>query len=168
MNWYKISQSNDFLDDLFQDVKSRKEISRDPPKVENVTLELYRGCYIDPAKLNQPSIILSPKNSEQGLLWFTHKLINSYNPLEYVQGRGNFILTYPLQCKRHMQTVRYDDGSTYDIVPEIAYGEATDNHQFYMGYELPEGWLFSYKYEKFIVCNHDLTITPDMLKPQSV
>lgn len=160
MNWLqKISQHP--LDDLFND--TRQEVSRDPPTVANVILKLYRGFDADMSKLERSGsgYVLSPRKCEQGALWFTHNLINGYDPIEYVSGRGKYILTYPLQCKKHSQTIHFDDGSTYDNTPQeiLDKSEPTENCPFYAGYELPPGWFFSYKTEKFIICTVPITIT---------
>jgi hypothetical protein len=113
-------------------------------------------------------MVLSPHKSEQGLIWFTHKLINGYDPIEYVTGRGKYLLTYPLDCVRHIQRKVFDDGSHYDAIPQeiLDATDPTSNSRFYMGVELPEGWVFSYKMEKFIGCGIELLVSPDMVTQQ--
>jgi hypothetical protein len=159
------------FDDLFGPDKERPTIvSTSEPQQAKYTLELYRGFDVDVDQLERRGkyYILSPKRSEQGLIWFTHKLIQGYNPIEYVQGRGSHILTYPLQCIRHFQTIKWSDGSTSTSIPQeiLDATEPTQNGRYHMGIELPPGWVFSYKYEKFIGCSVELQITPDMLTPQ--
>lgn len=174
MNWYKAAQQTQKLpriqDDAFGDFFNeppRKEVSRDSPKTTSVTLTLYRGFDVDVNKLQRSGqgYVLSPSKSEQGAMWFTHKLIRGYDPIQYVQGRGSHLLTYPLQCVKHSQTIHYSDGSTYDTIPEEIQQqtEGTDNCRFYAGYELPDGWYFSYKNEKFIICTVPITVAPNMI-----
>ena len=154
------------FDDLFN-VPNRTEVKRDPPKVTPVALKLYRGFDADMNKLQKVDngYLLSPHKCEQGGLWFTHQMINGYDPLEYISGRGKYVLTYPLQCKKHTEVIHYDDGSTYEHTPEEISNksEPTEDCPFYAGYELPPGWFFSYKMEKFIICKVPITVTPDMI-----
>ena len=178
MNWYKSSQQTKLPpieDDWgYEALKKepRKEVSRDAPKKQSVTLLLYRGFDVDLNTLQRSgeNYILSPSKSEQGAMWFTHKLIRGYDPVEYVTGRGSHILTYPLQCTKHSQTIHYSDGSTYDAIPEeiLQQTEGTENCRFYAGYELPQGWFFSYKNEKFIICTIKLSVSPNMIKDNVV
>lgn len=176
MNWFKRSQTTqkEMWGDLwnaFDDIQPRQVIQTDPPASKPVTLTLYRGFNANLESLQQSggSYVLSPSRSEQGVLWFTHNLINGYNPVEYVKGRGNYLLTYPLRCKYHYQTYHYKDGSTGEQTPEeiTKQTETASNCRFYRGYELPQGWFFSYKVEKFIICDHDLIVSSHMLKPQN-
>jgi len=142
-------------------------ISISEPQQIDYTLELYRGFNVQINNLEKrgPYYILSPKKSEQGLIWFTHNLIRAYDPKEYVQGRGSHLLTYPLQCVRHLQNVKWSDGTVSTKVPEEIKELTipTDNCQYHMGIELPLGWVFSYKHEKFVGCSIEIKITPDML-----
>ena len=171
MKLSRIIEGLDF-DELFgKNDKDRPQIiSVGEPQQIDYTLELYRGFDVNLDKLEKRGkyYILSPKRSEQGLIWFTHKLIQGYDPIEYVQGRGSYILTYPLQCVRHIQTVQWSDGSSSTKIPQeiLDATEPTENGRYHMGIELPPGWVFSYKYEKFIGCSIELQITPDMLTPQ--
>jgi|19_taG_2_1085344.scaffolds.fasta_scaffold01192_5 hypothetical protein len=157
--------------DLFGDTPPRpKLVETQPPTIIPYKLDLYRGFDADMGEIDQRDgqYVLSPRKSEQGLIWFTHKLISGYDPIEYVTGRGAFLLTYPLECVRHIERKIYDDGSHHDFIPE-AILDATDptsNSQFYLGVELPDGWIFSYKMEKFIGCNTELLVTPDMITKQ--
>lgn len=166
MNWLcKISQF-DSLDKLFN-LPKKSVVRKDPPQSESHTLTLYRGFDADISKLEKRNgnYILSPHKSEQGVLWFTHDLINAYNAREYVSGRGKYILEYPLQCLKHYQRIHYNDGSHYDDIPqEISEkSEPTENCKFYRGYELPDGWFFSYKMEKFIICTIPIEVSSAMI-----
>lgn len=178
MNWYRIICAEEQLvptqklpsitDDWFSDIKPHTEVRRDVPQSRSVTLTLYRGFNVDLDKLQKSGngYLLSPAKSEQGAMWFTHKLINGYDPLRYVTGRGSHLLTYPLQCIKHYQTVHYDDGSSYEEIPEEIQSQTDglENCRFYRGYELPNGWFFSYKTEKFIICTIPIIVTADMIK----
>ena len=166
MNWLNKIVQSDMLDEMFN-TPQKVAVKTDPPQSESYTLTLYRGFDADLNKLRRSNgnYILSPHKSEQGVIWFTHALINGYDPKEYISGRGQYTLEYPLVCKRHFQRVHYDDGSHYDDIPEgiLAKSEPTENCRFYRGFELPEGWFFSYKMEKFIVCTIPLIVSPSML-----
>lgn len=157
MNWYK--KSNKALDDLFNE-PPKKTVSVDAPVAKPVTLTLYRGFDVDMSKLKRSGngYILSPERSEQGAMWF------SRNKNE-ATGRGSHLLTYPLQCIRHIQTQHYDDGSTYDLTPQEIQDKAqpTENCRFWGGLELPDGWFFSYKTQKYIICTKPLVVTQDMI-----
>lgn len=162
-----------WLENAFEDMfgdgwKNRpKVLRRDPPQAVPYTLTLYRGFNVDLDALEREGeyLVLSPKRSEQGLIWFTHNFIRGYDPIEYVKGRGEYILTYPLKCKRHIQVIHYDDGSTVDMIPQETMDKTNpyENCPFHMGIELPKGWVFSYKMEKFVGCSNKLRITRDML-----
>jgi hypothetical protein len=163
--------------DLFSDFGPRdkqpkppKVVKTQPPRTIPYHLDLYRGFDADLDSLEQRDggLVLSPRKSEQGLIWFTHKLINGYNPIEYVTGRGEYLLTYPLDCVRHVERKIYDDGSYYDAIPQVIQDvtDPTSNCKFYMGIELPEGWIFSYKMEKFIGCGIEILVSPDMITRQ--
>lgn len=165
----RISEALDF-ESMFgpdDDFKRNTIVDRGVPTQQPTVLELYRGFDVDVDSLEKQGqhLILSPDKSEQGLIWFTHNLIRGYNPKEYVQGRGSHILTYPLQCVRHIQELKWSDGSVSTTIPDEIQdlAQPTENCRYHMGYELPEGWVFSYKMEKFVGCGIKLKITPDML-----
>lgn len=149
------------LDDLFPNIKQSPVIKQEE-RVIPYTLTLYRGFNADLKDLEQDSqhYYLSPKRSEQGLLWFTHKFINGHDPLEYARNHGEWLLTYPLTVKKHIQVNTRENGEEYNSIPDYfsKFTQPTENSRFYAGIELPEGWLFSYKYEKFIGCNHKLKV----------
>jgi len=148
------------LDDMFN-TPPRKVIRKDPPTQKTVTLELYRGFDADLQALTQSGdgYILSPEKCEQGVLWFSQKIADA-------EHRGKWLLAYPLDAIRHYQRFHLEDGDYYDDIPEEirAACEPTENCRFYGGIELPEGWYFSYKVEKHIVCSVPIQISRDMLK----
>ena len=164
----KLSRTHDDWDFFGSDNTPRKKVvERQLPTTIEYNLDLYRGfdMNIDEIERRGGRLVLSPAKSEQGLIWFTHQLINGYNALEYVSGRGEFLLTYPLKCVRHIQRKIYDDGSHYDETPKkiLDATDPTSNSQLYMGIELPKGWVFSYKMEKFIGCEIELLVSPEMI-----
>jgi hypothetical protein len=167
MSWLIKAQREDFLG-LF-DEPARKVVRRDLPQSEPFQLTLYRGFSGNLDEVHRDSagrLILSPRKSEQGMIWFTHQFIRGYDPIEYAKSHGDYLLIYPLSVIRHFITIHYDDGSTYrDIPPEILERSIpTENCRFHAGIELPEGWVFSYKHEKFIGCTMELPVTEDMIQ----
>jgi len=168
MNWY-IQAKNDFLpEDVFGDdwekIKRRKIIKKDEPYYDTITLTLYRGFDADLNNLKQINgqYVLSPKKSEQGVLWFSQSR-------NVASGRGKYILEYPLEgVKKYKQKIYYDDGSTYEIIPQgILEGcRPTENCKFWAEYELPDGWLFSYKTEKHIICTKDILVSSSMIRKE--
>jgi hypothetical protein len=164
MNWYKKSQSQSFQDwfqEEMEKTKDRRMVKKDPPSSENKTIILYRGFDADLNKLQKSgsNFIFSPKKSEQGVMWFSMDR-------RVAQGRGKHILEYPLQIKKHFQVIHYSDGSTYNDIPEEIKEQEhpTENCRFWGGIELPEGWFFSYKVEKHIICSVDIIVSPNMIK----
>ena len=167
MNWYKTSQSDIFQDWFTEEMeKSKKKyiISKDAPSSKEIIVNVYRGfdANLGELKRENNNYILSPKKSEQGVIWFSRNL-------NVAKGRGEYILEYPLRLKKHFQTVRFNDGSNYEDIPEeiIEQTHPTENCRFFAGMELPEGWFFSYKTEKHIVCSIPLLIKPEMIKLDS-
>lgn len=167
---------NRILDSLVDDTKTRlskrgKIVQKETKEVP-YTLDCFRGfdLNIDALKQTGGNYVLSPQKSEQGAMWFTHKFIRGYDPIEYVSGRGEYILTYPLKCKKIFDVIRYEDGSSEERSSEEILNkvETTENCPFacYGNFclELPHGWFFSYKSEKFIICTVELHISPTMLK----
>lgn len=162
------------IDDFFsiKDWKEKQKYKiKSPPQQKNITINLYRGFnYLPPPNPNG-TYTLSPQNSEQQSLWFTHDYISrNIDPIEYAQSHGKYFLIYPLEAIKHYQTVSYkppyDNESPYTIIPEEINNltNTTENCRFYSGIELPEGWLFSYKTEKFIVSTIPIIITKDMIQ----
>jgi hypothetical protein len=168
MKLSSIRENLDFEQLFGSDQPRPKIVSVGEPEQKTYVLTLYRGFDVSLERLERrgPYLVLSPKKSEQGLIWFTHNLIRGYDPIEYVKDRGSHILTYPLQCTRHFQNVLWSDGSTSTTIPEeiLQLTTPTENCRYHMGIELPPGWVFSYKYEKFVGCSIELQITPDMLR----
>ena len=106
------------------------------------------------------------------MLWFTHKFIEVYDPIEYAKEHGDWVLTYPLEATKHYDEVEYEDGSIESKAPEeiIEKADPFRNNRFScrMGYnefciELPEGWYWAYKMEKFIVTTNTVSFSPDMV-----
>jgi len=164
MNWYKTSQSDTFQDWFKEETERMKKIhvvSKDEPSVESTILKLYRGFDADLHKLQKSNdnYILSPEKSEQGMIWFSQNI-------NVAQGRGKYLLIYPLRCKKHIQQIHYSDGRIYRAIPEEIQEKTmpTENCKFFGGIELPDGWFFSYKTEKHIVCSIPVLIKPEMIK----
>ena len=155
--------------DLFgdDDTPRWKVVERQPPTTIPYRLELYRGFDMNMNEVERRNgkLVFSPVKGEQELIWFTHKLINNYNPVEYASSRGEFLLTYQLDCVRHIERKFYDDGSYYDAIPDEILNQTnpTSDSRLHMGIELPEGWVFSYKTEKFIGCGVELLVSPEMI-----
>jgi len=162
---------NNALDRMFgsfgSDESRPKIVSVGKPRQVPYVLELYRGFDVNVDKLQRRGqyFVLSPKRSEQGLIWFTHNLIRGYDPKEYVRGRGSHLLVYPLNCTRHLQDEVWSDEHTSAKTPDdiLDRTKSTENCRYHMGVELPEGWIFSYKHEKFVGCSVEIEITSDML-----
>jgi len=171
MKIYKITNS---LVDVFGDDYSpeamrerAKHRKTSESKQKPITLTLYRGFNYLPKPNQNGTYTLSPENSEQESLWFTHDYIHrSIDPLEYAQSHGKYLLTYPLKAIKHYQTISYDDNNeTYDIIPEEINKKTNglENCKYYSGIELPDGWFFSYKTEKFIISTIPIIITKGMI-----
>ena len=144
--------------------KHRKIIKKDEPYHDTITLTLYRGFDADLNSLKQINgqYVLSPAKSEQGVIWFSQNINNA-------AGRGKYILEYPLSgVKRYKQKIYYDDGTTAETMPIEILDQScpTENCKFWGEFELPDGWLFSYKTEKHIICTKELLVTPDMIRKE--
>ena len=173
MKIFRIAQTNsdEFLswfDTSMDDIRARiKHKVIGEPESKSVNLTLYRGFNYLP-KIDNGSYLLSPSNSEQGALWFTHSLVSgNIDSLEYAASHGKYLLTYPLTVIKHFQKVSYDNSDdSYDAVPDEIdeKSDRLENCRFYMGYELPEGWFFSYKTEKFIICEKEIEVYPSQIK----
>jgi len=153
------------IDDMDQWKKDHVVVSRSVPQQRNTTMELYRGFdYL------AEDYILTPEKSEQGLIWFTHNLITrSIDPIEYAASHGKYFVKYPLDVIKHYQTIQYANGDSREIIPKEIEDQTNsfENCSFYMGYELPEGWVFTYKTEKFIGCSTSIQIDPSMIQKSS-
>lgn len=159
MNWLHKIATNDW-EGWFND-KPKNEVRRDPPQTKQIILTLYRGFDADLNKLQKENdhYILSPHKSEQGVIWFSRDE-------EDALGRGKYLLTYPLSAIKHYQRVYYDNDNFHDEIPQEIVDKTNpyENCPFYGGIELPKGWFFSYKVQKYIVTNQPLKITLDMIK----
>jgi len=180
MNWYKFAQlierqPQPAIDQWFEEfklkIKQRGNTISSERKTEPFTFELYRGfdANLDNLEKSGNSYILSPKKSEQGMLWFTHDYISGYDAKEYVAGRGEWLLTYPLNVTKHYDIVTYEDGSKENIAPDEInnQSDSLSNNRFRcMGnycLELPEGWYWTYKTEKFIGTTNKIQVSKNML-----
>ena len=180
MKVYRIAQykegkepmpQKDFLDifDIDMDKLKEKRLHEvvHEPESRIQTLSLYRGFDHLPEVIDG-KYILSPERSEQGVLWFAHDFVTgAINGLEYARSHGKYLLTYPLQVTKHYQVISYDNSDEeYERIPQEFSDESNsiENCPNYMGFELPEGWYFSYKVEKFIICDHDLVVDISMVK----
>jgi len=178
MNWYKVLKcaQSEWFEQLRSETeeksKARGSVIKTERKTEPYTLELYRGFNTDLTNLEREgdSYILSPENSEQGMMWFTHQFIGHYNPLEYAKSHGDLLLTYPLQCIKHWDEITYENGDVDQRFPEDVDSQSdfTQNNRFHCLYrayclELPEGWYWTYKTEKFIGTTNKITVSPDMV-----
>lgn len=152
---------------IFDNQKKKKVLKKETNLNRNIVLDLYRGfdANLNDIKRKGDKLILSPDKSEQGLIWFTHILIGYYDPIDYARSHGEWLLTYPLKCLKHYDRVWYDDGSIEDSIPKIILDKTDplNNCKFHMGIELPDGWVFSYKTEKFIGCTEELLVDENMI-----
>jgi len=75
-------------------------------------------------------------------------------------------LTYPLQAIRHYQRHHKEDGSYFDAVPKQVAEKTPINQDYpiFNSVELPDGWFWSYKVEKPIICKVPIKVTRDMIK----
>ena len=143
------------LDDVFADIGKHSVVSKKETH-KPMMLKLYRGFDADLSTLEQDDrfYYFSPKKAEQGQLWFTHQYINYYNPIEYAKNHGQWFMTYELPVIKYGQLLKWSDGSENESLPDWWHkvAENTRDGRFYAGLRLPQGWVFSYKTEKFIGC----------------
>ena len=178
MNWYKIITTSDkkaqkvstdfedmFGDDFFSERNNtQKNIIKKEEKTKNVIITLFRNF---DANLNEiekdknGNLILSPEKCEQGVLWFSSSLQN--NPEQYYDRGKEYLLTYPLSAKYHYTETTYNDGSSYRW-PISDNDPINENSSSWAGYELPDGFKFSYKVEKHIICEKPIIINPNNIK----
>lgn len=158
---------------LSEELSTRGKIIKKERVIEPYELILYRGfnANLDSLKTSGNNYIISPKKSQQGMLWFTHKFITNYDPIEYAKSHGSLLLTYPLKIKKHYDLITYENGDTIKEAPkEIRDSiDQTENQPFmclYFEYclELPDGWFFTYKNEKFIGTTNTLLIEPGLIE----
>jgi hypothetical protein len=136
---------------------------------KEITVKMYRGLEKATLIPTGSGYTINPGRGDQGVLWFTHPwILRTIDPIEYARGHGDILLTYPLKCTRHYAnrgtSTRSWNGLPDEIINKI---DTYDNCRFNIeGIELPDGWFFSYKHEKFAICTKPLSITPDMLDPK--
>lgn len=154
-------------DDFDLSPQQKGEIANKQRSFEKDKLALYHGFNADPQTFNYK---FDPNKSEQGLLWFTHPLIRGYNPYEYAANRGDYVLTYPLDVVKHFDVIKYQNGNVEREPPEdlMKLAEPTENSRYMTNFdhviELPQGWFFTYKSEKFIGTSNEITASPQQIK----
>lgn len=162
MKIYKISQMSQnqgfTLKEMFPEISKRnyKIDHIENPDQINIQLKLYRGMDINLDKFDN-EITLSPNKSEQQSIWFSRNY-------EDAKGRGKYILEYPLDAIKHIQTIHFVDGNTSERIPEHI-NDLTNPYKdckYYAGIELPDGWFWSYKTEKYIVCKIPIVVKKEM------
>lgn len=167
---------DDELDAAKEKIRKRGKVVKKELKTEPFSLKLYHGSKADLESIKQGSnYVLDPNQSEQGLLWFTHQFINGYDPLEYAKGHGDWVLEYPLETKKHFDEVQYEDGTIEQKAPDemVEKMDTTKNSRFMCSFgsmfsggyciELPEGWYFTYKHEKFIGTSNPVSFSQGMV-----
>jgi len=171
MKFSEFIQENIFDDD-FDISQWREKIKRRGKEVQRKritqpdVLVVYHGFNVDPASIDYT---FDPSKSEQGLLWFTHKYVRGHDYRDYAKGKGGYVLQYPLQIQRHTDIVTYENGSQENKIPEDLFNQidSTSNGRFMGDFdnvmELPQGWFFTYKYEKFIGTNQVLKVKPEQI-----
>ena len=180
MNWYKQAQPENI--DLQNFLKARektngilgfdftdtdrdeairqfnRKIVSEGIKEKNITIHLYRNFAADMKEIDKDgkgNLILSPRKCESGVLWFAHDLQRT--PEQYYDRGEKYLLTYPLEILSHYKETVYDDGNsqTWPITGDDPINEDSNK---WMGYELPEGFKFSYKVQKHIICEKELIV----------
>ena len=171
----KYSVKQFLLEELFQAETSEKQedILDKRFVTETYTLPLYRGFNADLSTLKKENgfYVLSPNKSEQGMMWFTHPFIRGYDPVDYAKAHGSLFLTYPLKVKKHYELITYETGRQEKRLPEkiLNLVDETKNQPFMCFYnefclELPAGWFFTYKNEKFIGTINHILVDPKMIE----
>lgn len=152
-----------------QKLKTRGSVVSKQRSSKPDKLVLYHGFNTDPVTFGYK---FDPKVSEQGMIWFTHKFIRGYNPIEYASSRGQYILIYPLDITTYVDNVTYQDGSKEEVAPEDLEKLVipTENCSYLMSgpriIKLPNGWVFTYKNEKFIGTSNVIQARPDQVTNQ--
>lgn len=149
------------LKDLGED---RKTLVNEVEKTKGVTITLFRNFDANMNEIEKDAsgnLILSPRKSEQGVIWFAHSL--QRQPEQYYDRGKKYLLTYPLQASYRYIETTYNDGSTSQE-PMTEGDVSTENSFTWIGYQLPEGFKFSYKTQKHIICEKDLMIPPNYIK----
>jgi hypothetical protein len=178
MTFKQYLKENDLFDSMFDKdadeilarIKKRGKVVKSQPHSEPYTLTLFHGSSVDLESLRVgDNFVLNPSKSEQGLLWFTHPFIRGYDPIEYAKGQGDWVMKYPLHTKKLSTDIHYEDGTVVSRAPEEILNklDPTKNSRFMClsdsCIELPEGWYFTYKNEKFIGTNKKVSFSKDMI-----
>ena len=170
-----IHEDDDLFDTMLSDVREkirkRGNVVKSERKTEIYTLDLYHGSKADINSLEREgdNFTLNPDKSEQGLLWFTHIFIRGYDPEEYAKAHGDWVLAYPLKTVKHYDEIEYEDGSVESKAPEemVAKVDPLKNSRLscFGTYciELPKGWYWTYKTEKFIGTTNEISFTADSI-----
>ena len=141
-------------------IKARGSVVDVKQESSKSSLEIYHGFNNDPEQFNYE---FDPKRSEQGLLWFTHKYIRGYDPKQYAKGKGRYLLTINIPITKHWNVVTYEDGTSEKIIQDELrnLSNPVENSPYLLSFddliELPNGWFFTYKHEKFIGATQKFT-----------
>ncbi len=149
------------------DIEKRNyNVVKKEQQVKPINIELYRGFYGDLNKFKQDDqfYYFDPATSEQRQLWFTSRYITYYNPIEYAINHGDWFMTYSIPAKKHVEITHYEDGRQGES-PRNMGEDSTKNSSIWQGIELPQGWLWSYKTEKFIGCTLVLKVPKTSVRP---
>jgi len=178
------------MDQAKQDVMSlpQKQEKKRKPKSVPVTIMCWRGFGEDVLdrdllSKNSTSLVLSPYQSQEHLIWFTNSLQQaglelSESPIDYAKHYATkdhqigYLLSYPLTATKHYDEVEYNNGTKGVEPPKELLEKArqlqTEESQYRIYhsavYELPKGWVFTWQNEKHIGCKVDLKINKNMLQ----
>ena len=163
VNWYKETQSlSDMFENEFLDIdNTKRHLVKEEEKIEPRIIHLYRNFDASMNNIQKDSngnLIFSPYKCEQGVLWFANDLQS--NPGQYYKDRGGqYLLTIPLKVQYHYIEKTYDNG---DIIKEPIsdFNDGFENSSTWAGYTLPDGFKFSYKNQKHIICEKELRVPP--------
>lgn len=141
---------------------NRKPLNKES-KEKGIEIILYRNFDANMNEIDKDANgnwVISPRKSEQGVIWFAHNL--QRQPEQYYDRGGKYLLTYPLQATYRYVETMYDDGSSSQ--EPLTEGDIpTENSSTWAGYQLPEGFKFSYKTQKHIICEKDLVVPPNYI-----
>lgn len=186
MSWYKQTQTVDLKDSLQRflekqeifeknrgrdftdyDRKDRTDIYhnmhrtlvKEEQQKEERVITLYRNFDANLDKVQKDengNFIFSPKKCESGVLWFAHDLQGGEKEKYYNRGK-KYLLTYPLPVTYHYISKTYSDGS---VSQTPLNNNVLEDSSTGSGYTLPDGFLFSNKVQKHIICNKILKVPP--------
>lgn len=145
-----------------------KPVSQSELNHKKDTLMLYHG-FNNLQNIKKDNYTLDPKKSEQGVLWFTHQYQKTNSsPIEYASSKGNYLLSYPIEIDVFWFDVTQNNGNVIKKSPENMACDPTENCNTLCLWDkcikLPPGFSFSYKNEKFIVCERPIHISPSMIQ----